>query len=91
MARNTTPRKNASHKSIETLKHDTVSRLNIPTAEYQSVMQKEEQNPIRIAYERRNRDLDPQLVWRGKDEQDCSDLVYRRRRSASRRKSIPRC
>jgi adenine-specific DNA-methyltransferase len=28
-----------------------------------------------LAYERRNRDLDPQLVWRGKDEQDWSDLV----------------
>ena len=28
-----------------------------------------------MAYERRNRDLDPQLVWRGKDEQDLSDLV----------------
>ena len=28
-----------------------------------------------MAYERRNRDLDPQLVWRGKDEQDSSDLV----------------
>ena len=28
-----------------------------------------------MAYERRNRDLDPQLVWRGKDEQDWSDLV----------------
>src|SRR5205085_326062 len=27
------------------------------------------------AYERRNRDLDPQLVWRGKDDQDWSDLV----------------
>ena len=30
---------------------------------------------MRVAYERRNRDLDPQLVWRGKDEQDWSDLV----------------
>ena len=38
-------------------------------------MHKEEQSPIRVAYERRNRDLDPQLVWRGKDEQDWSDLV----------------
>ena len=38
-------------------------------------MLKEEQHPIRVAYERRNRDLDPQLVWRGKDEQDWSDLV----------------
>src|SRR6266568_1102469 len=75
MASHTTPRKNTTRKSVETLKHDTVSRLNIPTAEYQSVMQKEEQNPIRVAYERRNRDLDPQLVWRGKDAQDWSDLV----------------
>ena len=38
-------------------------------------MRDEEQSPIRIAYERRNRDLDPQLVWRGKDAQDWSDLV----------------
>src|SRR2546421_11080920 len=75
MASHTTSRKNTTRKSVETLKHDTVSRLNIPTAEYQSVMQKEEQNPIRVAYERRNRDLDPQLIWRGKDEQDWSDLV----------------
>src|SRR5436309_10065021 len=75
MASHTTPRKNTTRKSVETLKHDTVSRLNIPTAEYQSVMQKEEESPIRVAYERRNRDLDPQLVWRGKDEQDWSDLV----------------
>src|SRR5438093_844406 len=75
MASHTTPRKNTTRKSVETLKHDTVSRLNIPTAEYQSVMQKEEQSPVRVAYERRNRDLDPQLVWCGKDEQDWSDLV----------------
>jgi len=38
-------------------------------------MRQDEQNLIQIAYERRNRDLDPQLVWRGKDEQDWSDLV----------------
>src|SRR6266566_1236397 len=62
-------------KTVETLTHEEASRKNIPTAEYQSVMQKEEQSPVRVAYERRNRDLDPQLVWRGKDEQDWSDLV----------------
>ena len=62
-------------KTIVTLKHDEATRKNIPTAEYQSVMQKNEQDPIRVAYERRNRDLDPQLVWRGKDEQNWSDLV----------------
>ncbi len=68
-------KKSGSNLSVETLKHDEATRKNIPTAEYQSVMRQDEQNPIRIAYERRNRDLDPQLVWRGKDEQDWSDLV----------------
>ena len=62
-------------KTVETLTHDEATRKNIPTAEYQSVMQKNEQVPVRVAYERRNRDLDPQLVWRGKDEQDWSDLI----------------
>ncbi len=61
--------------TVEALKHDDATRKNIPTAEYQSVMHKEEQSPLRVAYERRNRDLDPQLVWRGKDQQDWSDLV----------------
>src|SRR5256712_1116657 len=75
MARNTMSRKNPARKPVETLKHDEVTRKNIPTAEYQPVLEKREQAPIRVAYERRNRDLDPQLVWRGKDEQDWSDLV----------------
>ena len=61
--------------SVEALKHEDATRKNIPTAEYQSVMQKNEQAPVRIAYERRNRDLDPQLVWRGKDAQDDASLV----------------
>src|SRR3990167_5570535 len=60
---------------VETLKHDDATRKNIPTAEYQSVMAKDEQKPVRVEYERRNRDLDPQLVWRGKDEQDWSNLI----------------
>ena len=75
MASHTTPGKNTARKCVETLKHDDGSRRNIPTAEYQSVLEKEAQDPVRVAYERRNRDLDPQLVWRGKDEQDWSDLV----------------
>ncbi|MEY9594818.1 adenine-specific DNA-methyltransferase [Bradyrhizobium yuanmingense] len=61
-------------KSVETLKHDEAKRKNIPTAEYQSVLEKEQQNPRKVFFPR-NRDLDPQLVWRGKDEQDWSDLV----------------
>ncbi len=67
--------KKKTSKKVATLTHKEASRTNIPTAEYQSVMEKEHQTPIQLAYQRRNRDLDPQLVWRGKDEQDCSDLV----------------
>jgi adenine-specific DNA-methyltransferase len=62
-------------KVVETLKHEEAKRRNIPTAEYQSVLQNEQRDTVQVAYERRNRDLDPQLVWRGKDEQDWSDLV----------------
>jgi adenine-specific DNA-methyltransferase len=69
------PRKPPTPKAVETFIHDADKRKNIPTVEFQSVLQKEELNPVRVAYERRNRDLDPQLVWRGKDEQDWSDLV----------------
>ncbi len=38
-------------------------------------MRDQDKTPIQLAYARRNRDLDPQLVWRGKDEQDWSDLI----------------
>ena len=68
-------RRQRSLKSVETLTHEGENRRNIPTAEYQPVMRDEELNPLQVAYERRNRDLDPQLVWRGKDAQDWSDLI----------------
>src|SRR6267142_4413404 len=70
-------KKQPTAKSVAALKHkpEEATRKNIPTAEYQSVLQKTEQNPVRVSYARRNRDLDPQFVWRGKDEQDWSDLV----------------
>jgi len=66
--------KKSNQKSIETLIHDADKRKNIPTAEFQSVLQKEQERPHKVKYPR-NTDLDPQLVWRGKDEQDWSDLV----------------
>ena len=62
-------------KSVETLTHPEATRKNLPSAEHQPLMQEDDQSPLRLAYERRNPDLDPQLVWRGKDEQDWSDLV----------------
>jgi len=67
-------RKSATPKTVETIKHDEARRKNIPTAEFQSVLNEEQQSPKQIRYPR-NTDLDPQLVWRGKDEQDWSDLV----------------
>ena len=68
MARKRTP------KNVETLTHENDKRKNIPTAEHQSVVQPDQQRPVKTRYQR-NTDLDPQLVWRGKDEQDWSDLV----------------
>ena len=67
--------KRKSTKTIESLRHQEASRKNIPTAEYQAVMAEDDRDPVRIAYKRRNPDLDPQLVWRGKDEQNWSDLL----------------
>ena len=63
-----------AEKEIEALKHSADKRKNIPTAEYQSVVKQEQQRPIPVKYPR-NTDLDPQLMWRGKDERDWSDLV----------------
>jgi adenine-specific DNA-methyltransferase len=72
---------------VEALKHKDAKRRNIPTAEMQSIYEREPAaKPVTLSYPRatplapgerreRNPDLDPQLVWRGKDEQDWSDLV----------------
>ena len=59
-----------NNKQIETLIHEEARRKNIPTAEFQSVVQKEANAPLTVAYPRnaegldeektnRNRDLDP--------------------------------
>lgn len=77
----------ATGKSVDSLRHEEAKRKNIPTAEYQSVLEKQKLAPVQVTYPRtggsaladekaaRNPDLDPQLVWRGKDRQDWSDLV----------------
>jgi adenine-specific DNA-methyltransferase len=69
MAKKSTP------KTVDAFKHEDEKRKNIPTAEYEPIVRDAEKETVRVAYERRNRDLDPQLVWRGKDLQDLSDLV----------------
>ena len=69
------PKKPASEKQIESFVHDDASRRNIPPAEFQTMVRNQEKTPIQVAYERRNPDLDPQLIWRGKDLLDESPLV----------------
>jgi adenine-specific DNA-methyltransferase len=61
--------------TVDTLTHDEATRRNAPTAELEAFVPAEVKVPIRVAYERRNPDLDPQLVWRGKDVADWSDLI----------------
>ena len=123
MARNSAPKpKRASGpqraKKVEALTHARARRANIPTAEHQSLAERQEEMepigpvryartyPLKAGTERpRDKDLDPQivwngarirlskdqvrqlqekgeveigdaqLVWRGKDSQDWSDLV----------------
>jgi len=67
-------KKSPTPKSVVTLNHEDATRKNIPSAEQQSILQKDIEQPRAVKYPR-NTDLDPQLVWRGKDEQDWSDLV----------------
>ena len=66
--------KGTNSKSVEATRHSEATRKNIPTAEYQSVLGEEHREARQLRYPR-NTDLDPQLVWRGKDEKDWSDLV----------------
>ena len=75
MARRKQPPKKSRRKSIEALLHDDATRKNIPTAEYQSIMQQDESKPIEVAYAQRDVDLDPQLIWRGKKSAGGADLI----------------
>ena len=67
--------KKKAAKKITSLRHRQAKRRNIPTQEMEAVVKDADKTPIQIAYARRNRDLDPQLVWRGKEEQNLSDLL----------------
>src|ERR1700722_7192331 len=58
---------------IEAFKHDD-KRVNNPTADSGELMSPDVAQPKQLRY-KRNPDLDPQLVWAGKDEQDGEDLV----------------
>ena len=54
---------------VEPITHSD-NRANIPPAELEPVLRPEDREAWRVAYDRRNPDLDPQLVWRGKEIDD---------------------
>jgi adenine-specific DNA-methyltransferase len=58
---------------IETVRHQD-KRVNIPTEELRDFVADDEKNPRTMLYPR-DPSLDPQLVWKGKDEQDREDLA----------------
>ncbi len=61
-------------------------RPNIPSAELESAAPDAVKKPVRVAYERRDADLDPQRVWRGKTWRTGRRSSSTRRRSRSRRR-----
>ncbi len=72
------PRKTESgKKAVETVKHKD-KRVNIPTEELRGFVAKAEAEPKKVAFPgllyARDPSLDPQLVWKGKDEQDRQPL-----------------
>ena len=65
-------KKNARPK-VESIRHKD-KRANIPTEELRDFVADEELAPKTMLYPR-DPSLDPQLVWKGKDEQDREDLA----------------
>ncbi len=62
------PKKRVSSTPITATRH-TDKRANIPTEELRDFVADEEKAPKAVLYPR-DPSLDPQLVWKGKDEQD---------------------
>jgi hypothetical protein len=67
------PAKKNNHngsKRIDAVRHKD-KRKNIPTEELRDFVRDDENAPKKLLYPR-DPDLDPQLVWKGKDEQDAA-------------------
>ncbi|MEP0815115.1 MAG: site-specific DNA-methyltransferase [bacterium] len=58
---------------IADVKHIKDKRVNIPTRETEEFAREDEMKPATVLYPR-DPDLDPQLVWKGKDEQNKEPL-----------------
>jgi adenine-specific DNA-methyltransferase len=85
------PRKQppSSTKPVEATVHKNARRKNIPTPELDRFLDKEARKPITLRYPR-DPSLDPQLVWKGKDEQDGADLEVQARPIYIQEKIDPR-
>jgi len=66
-------KKKTTPTKVETIRHKD-KRTNIPTEELRDFVADEERTPKTMLYPR-DPSLDPQLVWKGKDEQDRADLT----------------
>ena len=66
-------KKKSTKKKIKSIRHKD-KRTNIPTEELRDFVEQDEKAPETILYPR-DSSLDPQLVWKGKDEQDRQDLA----------------
>ena len=58
---------------VDAIRHED-KRVNIPTADSEELLEEDAARPARLRYPR-DPSLDPQLVWKGKDEQDGEALV----------------
>ncbi len=65
--------KNVTPTRVESIRHQD-KRANIPTEELRDFVADDELAPTTMLYPR-DPSLDPQLVWKGKDEQDREDLA----------------
>ena len=73
MTKQRTKKKSISPIPIESIRHKD-TRKNIPTEELRDFVVEDERTPKIMLYPR-DPSLDPQLVWKGKDEQDRNDLT----------------
>ena len=88
-------KKPKSPTEITSIRHKKDTRVNIPTEELRDFVAEDEKAPKAMLYPR-DPSLDPQLVWKGKDEQDqprstCPSSRSTSRRRCTRRRSSRTC
>ena len=73
MAMSKAKKNNTTQNVVTSVRHKD-KRKNIPTEELRDFVAEDEKGPKAMLYPR-DPSLDPQLVWKGKDEQDREDLA----------------